>query len=299
MLTAVIGIGTKGFWFDEGYSAELARQPVGTWWRLLFEQEGGAILRAVLLKPWLAVSDADGWLRFLSVAFAVGQVVLTYFFARRVIGSVAWAAALALAVNGAFVQYAQQGRSYAMASFFVLAATLAFLRAVERPDRSRLAVFAVLAVLCPLAHLYTAPFVVAMGLTLLVFGSRSRPWRRWIVTGCAIGVAWILLAAVVLSAGSGGAHNGDELADRVTSLAYVPRQFLSPYRLAGWVVVGLTALWLARLAPLLSAGLRSERTLVAGLPPAMVAVPLLVALTARPIDLDTSRYLLPSCRSCW
>ncbi len=293
LLTATIGIGVKSFWFDEGYSAELARQPAGDWWRLLWEQEGGAVLHAVVLKPWSMVSDADAWLRLLSVPFAVGQVVLTYFVGRRVIGRTAWAAALALAVNGAFVHYAQEARAYAMASFFVVTAALAFVRAVERPTAPRLAGFAALASLCPFAHLSTAPFVVAMGLTLLLFASRSQPWSRWVVAGGVVVVAWTALAAAVLSAGSGGAQARDELADRVTSLTYVPRQFLSPYWLPGWIVLLLAAVWIVRLVPLLRRDPRSDRSLVAALPAMLVAVPLIVALVLPQIDLDTNRYLLP------
>ncbi len=293
LVTTVIGIGTKSFWFDEGYSAELARQPGGDWWRLLWEQEGGALLHAVLLKPWAAVSDADAWLRLLSVPFAIGQVVLTFFVGRRVIGRAAWAAALALAVNGAFVQYAQEARTYAMASFLVLAATLAFLRAVERPTGSRLVVYTLLAAACPLAHLYTAPFVVAQGLTLLALGDRAQPWRRWIVAGSAIGLAWMTLLGTVLVAGSAGAQPRDPVADRITSLAFVPRQFGSPYRVLGWVLLLLIAVWAGRSVSVVLARRRSERSLVAALPVAMVAVPLVVALIVPQIDLDTTRYLLP------
>ncbi len=131
-----------------------------------------------------------------------------------------------------------------MASCFVLAAALAFLRAVERPTTARLVTFAVLAGGCPLAHLYTAPFVVAMGLTLLVFGDGSLPWRRWIAAGCLVAAAWIALAVAVLVAGSGRVQPVDELTDRVTSLTFVPRQFLSPYRPAGWIAMLLAASWL-------------------------------------------------------
>ncbi len=293
LLTAAVGIGAKSFWFDEGYSAELARRPGGEWWGLVWSQEGGAVLHALVLKPWSMVSDSDAWLRFLSVPFSVGLVVLTYFVGRRVIGRSAWAAALALAVNGAFVQYAQEARSYALASCLVLGSTLAFLRAVEEPSRRRLVAYALLAAACPLGHLYTAPFVVAQGLTLLVFGGRSRPWGRWIATGVSIGLAWMSLLVAVLLAGSGDAQPVDEPGDGVSTLAFVPRQFLAPSRILGWILLVLVGLWVARVVGMLVRRGGSDSGIVQVLPPAMVAVPLLTGLVMPQIDLDTSRYFLP------
>jgi hypothetical protein len=151
----------------------------------------------------------------------------------------------------------------------------------------------VLAALCPLGHLYTAPFVVAQGLTLLVLGGRDQPWRRWFRAGVGIGVAWVVLLGTVLVAGSGGAQPRDPVADRITSLAFVPRQFLSPHRALGWVLLLLVVVWVGRSASVVLAGRRSERSLVVALPVAMVAVPLLVALVVPQIDLDNNRYLLP------
>jgi hypothetical protein len=151
----------------------------------------------------------------------------------------------------------------------------------------------VLAAICPLAHLYTAPFVLAQGLILAVLGGRDQPWRRWIVAGIGIGVAWVVLLGAVLVAGSGGAQPRDPVPDRIPSLAFVPRQFASPYRVLGWVLLMLVALWVARSISVLLVRRRSMQSVVITLPVAMVAVPLVVALLVPQIDLDNNRYLLP------
>jgi hypothetical protein len=293
LATAALGIGSKSLWFDEGYSAELARQSGGKWWRLVWEQEAGSILHALLLKPWAAVSDGDAWLRFLSVPFSVGQVVLTFLLARRFVVRPAWVVVLALAVNGTYVQYAQEARGYAMASFLVLAATLAFLRAVESPTTGRLGLYVALAALCPLSHVFTAPFIVVHGVVLVVFATRRQLVARWAGAGAAVGVAWAGFALIVLAVGSPDARPGDSVPDRVTSLAHVPRQFLAPDRILGWTLMVGAALWIGRLVAVAIAERRSEAALVTAVPPLMVGLPLVVALLAPQIDLSTSRYFVP------
>ncbi len=201
----------KPFWFDEAFSAEVARIGWGNFLHLLWWREANMSLYYVLLRLWLHFGQSEYFIRSLSVVAAVATVPAIYWLGSllydRRVGLIA---AALLTFNAYNVRYAQEARSYAL---FVLLATLSsacLIAHLDRPSRRNRAAYAVASVLAAYAHFYALLLVAGHWLALRILRDRSQQAtdsgpelpnmrRTWIT----IGIAVLPLLIFVAKTGAG------------------------------------------------------------------------------------------------
>lgn len=151
----------KPFWFDECFTAELARLKWTEFMRVLWWREANMTAYYLLLRGWMHFGHSQFFIRALSVFFSAITIPVVYWlgtmlYERRI----ALVAAALFAANAFSVRYAQEARSYAL--FGLLAALssgclVAWLRAPQR--RWRVA-YVLLAVFAVYSHLYALLLLV-------------------------------------------------------------------------------------------------------------------------------------------
>lgn len=112
----------KPFWFDECFSAEVARLDWRNFLHLMWWREANMSLYYVLLRIWLHLGHGPEWIRGLSVLMAAGAVLSVYWVARLLFDRrIALMSAALLAFNAFDLRYSQEARSYEL---FVLLTAL-------------------------------------------------------------------------------------------------------------------------------------------------------------------------------
>lgn len=135
---ALFNITNASIWFDEAFSAYLIQ----------FNYLDIALFTATdvhppmyywVLKAWTDLfGTGELGLRSLSLFFAAATIIVTYFLTRRLFGrKVAAVALLFLAFSPMLIRYADEARMYTMASFIVMSATFALVKAVEAKSQKR------------------------------------------------------------------------------------------------------------------------------------------------------------------
>ena len=199
----------KPFWFDEAFSAEIARLPWHGFLHLLWWREANMSLYYVLLRGWLHLGSSPFFIRSFSVLASLATLSAIYWlgcklFDRRV-GLIAVAL---LSCNAYHIRYAQEARSY---SLFVLLATLSsalFVACVRQPARRNFRGYVLTSVLAVYAHFYALLLIAGHWLSLRALraedGSDSQAVssamrRAWI----RIGIAVLPILAFVGKTGAG------------------------------------------------------------------------------------------------
>lgn len=123
------GLTAKSLWIDEAFSLWMATQDLDAIWRYTTLLDKHPPLYYVLLHLWLPPDAGEFALRSLSVLFAVATVPVVYVIGRDAGGTrLGLLAAGLVAVSPLHVWYAQQGRMYAMLTFFAAVATACLVR---------------------------------------------------------------------------------------------------------------------------------------------------------------------------
>jgi len=214
-----VALAAKPFWFDECFSAEVARIDWRNFLHLLWWREANMSLYYVLLRFWLGFDlhfDRDQFfIRSLSVIFAMATVPAIYWLARLLYDDgdgdnarennnnnnarrIAVIAAALFTFNAYNVRYSQEARSYAL---FVLLATLssafliAFLRQPTHRNRWGYVLASILAVY---AHFYALLLLAAHWLVVRWLGTpRTREDSRTEISS-ALRRAWITIGVAIL-----------------------------------------------------------------------------------------------------
>ena len=281
-----------GLWFDELFTAEVGRLPLGEIVSAIADGRGTAAYLAgvppsynapyyVVVSAWTSLPGLGGdtSLRVLSLLATAGGLALITRGVTRLTGRATGVlAGLVLAASPLLLEQAVEARSYGLAVLATGGAFLGLVRWLQDPPRGVL-LFGLAGAGMGLAHWYAvtvlAAFVVA---ALLLRGRRALPV---LLAGAAAAVPALLLVALNLLNGT-GARNAEHLRDTGGTLAE---------RAVGAWVGGLTpllflAVGLAVLGACRARGIRAVAT-------AWLLVPLLLLLTAelvRPVYLP--RYLL-------
>jgi mannosyltransferase len=166
----------------------MTQQKLGPLIHLLWHHELPNALHLTFLRPLTYLfGTSEVALRAPSVLFAVATIPLAFRIARRFLSiEMSAIAVLFVALNGFFLTYAQQGRSYALAVLLTTAALLAALRTLEDPTVVRAGVWALAAAAATYAHFYAGFMFVGALLAFVVASSKSRS---------AIGLAALAAAA--------------------------------------------------------------------------------------------------------
>jgi mannosyltransferase len=167
----MVRLGAKPFWFDECFSAELARISWANFLRLLWWREANMSLYYLLLRMWLAgapfSAQSESFIRGLSVVFSAATVPAIYWLGKLLFDRrVGLVAAALFTFNIYSIRYSQEARSYAL---FVLLTTLSsgFLIAFLRNPTSRhRKAYVVCSILAMYAHFYAILLLAAHWIAL-------------------------------------------------------------------------------------------------------------------------------------
>jgi uncharacterized membrane protein len=281
-----------GLWFDELFTAEVGRLPLGEILSAIAEGRGTTSYLAgvppsynapyyVVVAAWTSLPGLGGdtSLRVLSLLTTAGGLALITRGVARLAGRVTGVlAGLVLAASPLLLEQAVEARSYGLAILATGGAFLGLVRWLQEPPRGLL-LLGLAGAGMGLAHWYAvtvlAAFVVA---ALLLRGRRAVPV---LLVGAAAAVPAVLLVALNLLNGT-GARNAEHLRDTEGTLA--------DKAVAVWSG-GLTPLLFLTVGLAVLGGLRARGVRVVAT--AWLLVPLLLLLTAelvRPVYLP--RYLL-------
>jgi mannosyltransferase len=210
----------RSLWIDEALSVSYARQPLPDLFSFFMHGEMNMALFHLLMHFWLNVSASEDGIRALSVAFGVATIPLAYLVAARLCSPAAGGvAAIGFALNGVFVGYAREARSYALVVFLVVAAAYFAVRAHEDDRTAWWVGYAISMALALYAHFF-AFFVLAAHMAALLV---TAPTGRQRLKAIATTVAVLVLATPIFAYLAGG-HT--ELTNETTpSLADVPHLF--------------------------------------------------------------------------
>ena len=195
-------IGDAPLWRDEIWTSSISSRSLGGVFDVMANRETNMGLYYLTAHGWLSLDGGDGWLRTLSVVFALGAVVMTALFVRDVLGNV-WGlvSAVVLGLNPFFFWYAREARAYSMVIFMAAAAIFFFGRASasSRIDRWMVlyGLFAVLGVYTQLLFVF---LVASHAATLAV---NRRITRSWVIVHTAILALVSPLVLYVLASGRG------------------------------------------------------------------------------------------------
>ncbi|WP_203963488.1 glycosyltransferase family 39 protein [Actinocatenispora thailandica] len=192
-VVAGAGLGRKPLSWDEAVSLSAAQHRLSGLAALLAHTDAPLGAYYLLLHGWLALGrllgqpPVESWVRLPSLVGAVVAVGCIVALAARYVGPPAAAVAgVLLAVHPTFVFYAQDARPYGLATAAIAAATVLFVRALDRPSPGRLASYAGVAVLAVALHLFAALALLAHAVVAV---RRGRPAGRWVLTAMAVAIA--------------------------------------------------------------------------------------------------------------
>lgn len=187
---ALITLGTRPFWMDEGFTFITVDRPFGSLVRLLTTDEANMSPYMLALYVWRLLGDDAATLRLLSVVFAVATVPVVATIADRTLGRpTAVIAGFLVALHPMVVTYAQELRGYTLAMLAASVSMLAFLERVERPRWAASFVWVAASAVGVYAHFFVGLVLVAQLVSLL-----AHPKGRAVLRG----MAGPLLAVVVL-----------------------------------------------------------------------------------------------------
>lgn len=195
---ALVGIGAKSLWFDEGYVVGLLRSPWSDFWRTIADREANQSAYYLLLKLWADGTESEAALRSVSAFFAVLTVPAIYLLGRRLSDArVGVLAAVLFASNAFVVEWAQQLRSYSLAMFLVTVSSLLLLRALETGTPRSWVLYSVVSALSVYAHFFAALVLLAHLLSMAAI--RPLPRRQLLLSGLTHGVLLLPLGLFFLS----------------------------------------------------------------------------------------------------
>ncbi len=201
---AMVKLGERSLWGDEAFSVAVARAPAGEFWRVLAEGQANMALYYLLLRPWIGFGISEATVRLLSVVAATASVGVVYALAARLFDRrTAAMAAVIVAVNGFFVRYAQEARSYALVVLLVCLATYLLVRLhQENGSSATAAAYVVVTALSVYAHFFAAFVVAAHGVAMVLAGA-GRELRRQILLTLAVGVLCAPLGLFIVTEDEG------------------------------------------------------------------------------------------------
>ena len=231
LLLDVILIGRQSVRADEAQAVKAATGTWGNLWDHLRAHEAPHAVYDVLLKGWLALGGTDEWaLRAPAALCGALAVGLTCALGARLYGRVVGVVAAAvLATSVLMVEWSQRGHGATLALAAVVAATLAFVAAVERPAWWRWALWGAACAAAVAVSLLAVSVLVAHA---AAFAAR-RPRGDWrapvvalaVVVAVAVAGSALVLASHVRHVGGLRLPDGLESLDglwNLTGLSPVP-----------------------------------------------------------------------------
>ena len=279
-------------YFDEGYSAYLAKQDLWTMATYTALDVHPPLYYAVLhfWSQFFGSSTAE--LRLLSVVFGWVAIVFGFLIVRRSFGHrAAWLATLLLALSPLFIRYGASMRMYTMALAIGLAATYVLMIAVTSKKRWPWIVYAILVALGMWTNYFTALIWIAHFIWLAYeYRTKRTVVKAWLV---AIGAAIVLylpwLPALLYRAGEiqvSGFWIKPLSIDTLVSTVTTSLVFRTANNTTSWLAIGVIAL----VGTLLFVGWRTYQRMDKDKKPSFR---LIAALSALPVILLAAASLPP------
>lgn len=173
LLLGATALGHRSLDTDEAATLEAARGTFSSVVERALDEDPAKAGYLALLRPVVAWSDGEQWVRLPSVAAAVLAAIAAYRLGRRLAGRHAGAAAsIVLATSLGVVSVSRTVGPLALALAAMLLSTALFARAVDHGNALWWAVYAVSAALLPLTHPIAASALAAQ-LVAVVVGRRE------------------------------------------------------------------------------------------------------------------------------
>jgi mannosyltransferase len=290
-------LGVQSFWFEEVVTISVVRRGLDDLIAAVAGDESTPPLYYALLWFWSRLwGTSEVALRSLSAVFGTLTIPVAYgigtVFVSRRVGLVL---AGLVTVAPLLVFYSQESRSYALLVLLCGLSTLAFGRALERPNRRSLGAWALSSALALATH-YFAVFVVATEALWLLIGTRRR--RAAAVATTAVVLTGIGLLPLALHQESADRAAWIDNTPLLIRMKVTAKSFVAGLDNIGdqfWLAVAATVLVVTAVLLLLIRADRSERNgamLVGAIGAAAAAGPVAVALAG--IDFVYYRNLLPA-----
>jgi mannosyltransferase len=291
-LGTVLLLPGHALWFDELFTAEVGRLPLGDILAAVTSGRGTTSYLAgvppsynapyyLVVSAWTSLPGLGGdtSLRVLSLLATAGGLTLITRGVTRLTGRATGVlAGLVLACSPLLLEQSVEARSYGLAVLATGGAFLGLVRWLQGPPRGLL-LFGLAGACMGLAHWYAVTVLTAFVVAaLLLRGRRAVPL---VLVGAATALPTVLMVGVNLLNGT-GSRNAEHLRDTEGTLA--------ERAVTAWAG-GLTPVLYVTVGLAVLGGLKARGVRVAGI--AWVLVPLLLLLTAelvRPVYLP--RYLL-------
>jgi mannosyltransferase len=152
----------KSLWLDEAFSVALARLDWSEMWRVITVREANMGLYHVLLHYWMQLGTGEFEVRSLSAITAIASIAPIYGIGVRLFGvNTGIIAALLLALNAFFIQYAQEARAYALVLLLTATSSYFFLKAIDKPSVRSWGAYAAIGALSMYAHFFSAWVIAA------------------------------------------------------------------------------------------------------------------------------------------
>ena len=191
-------LGEPSLWLDEAISVSVARLNWPQLWRGIYEDHLNMSLYYVVLHLWSSLGQSEFMVRSLSAMFALATLPVTYACGARLFGPrVGGLAVLVLAVNPFYLAYAQEARSYSLVLLCGTVSSYVFIRALERPGRTRWGWYILSSVLAVYAHFFAVLVVIAHAASLTCLRRSAVPWKRVVLSGVAL-LPFLLPVAVFI-----------------------------------------------------------------------------------------------------
>jgi mannosyltransferase len=171
-------LGTRGVWFDETFSAMIARLRWSQFALTLWNREANMAFYYLILHFWEKLGSNPEFLRGLSVIFSVAALPLTYSLGARLFDrKTGLIAAWLLAINAYDVRYAQEARAYALVVLLSVLSTWLLVRNLQQQSPASWGAFTITNVLLVYSHFYGGLLVIAQLVSLLFLPRAAVPWK--------------------------------------------------------------------------------------------------------------------------
>ncbi len=201
-------IADKSLWLDEAFSVALARLDWSEMWRVITVRESNMGLYHVLLHYWVQLGTGEFAVRSLSAITAIVSIAPVYAIGARLFGvNTGIIAALLLAMNAFFIQYAQEARGYALVLLLSAASAYLFLKAIDKPSVKSWGAYAAIGALSIYAHFFGAWVIAANFLSGLAVRGLAQK-RNLVVSNLVIALLVSPLLVSILAPHAHDSHLG-------------------------------------------------------------------------------------------
>lgn len=277
------GLNRHAMWRDEVATYAAVHRTVPQIWAMVHNVDAVHALYYLGMHVWMKVANDEVWMRIPSVLASAVSAGLVAALGTRLSGvRVGLTAGLMFTAIPFVSFYAQEARSFALVSAWVLTATYCLVRAVDR-GRGWWAGYAAAVTVASLTNEFAVLALAAHALTLLISRAAWSTWWRWAL--CVAFCGLVITPLVVVSSAQSDQVNWLLTPDWSTVVT-VGQLFLGPHRVL-MVVMGVLVV-----AGIVVGPRRGGLGLVALAAPLAIMPPLLLIVASFIHPLFYPRYVL-------